>query len=51
MGIRHWMWPGCPVQLDLRERMIHNFQDRVHAPEAILARHKMRAFLQQHLGM
>ncbi len=43
---------GVPVKLDLYEGMIHNFQDRISdAPEAILARQKMRAFLQQHLGL
>lgn len=34
------------------EGMIHNFQDRIpDAPEAILARQKMRIFLHQHLGV
>jgi len=43
---------GVPVKLDLYEGMIHNFQDRIpDAPEAILARRKIRMFLQQHLGM
>jgi acetyl esterase/lipase len=43
---------GVPVKLDLYEGMIHNFQDRIpDAPEAILARQKMRAFLSQHLGI
>jgi acetyl esterase/lipase len=41
-----------PVKLDLYEGMIHNFQDRIHdAPEAVLARKKMRRFLHQYLGM
>jgi acetyl esterase/lipase len=43
---------AVPVKLDLYEGMIHNFQDRIpDAPEAILARHKMRAFLDQHMGL
>lgn len=43
---------GIPVKLDLYEAMIHNFQDRIpDAPEAILARRKMRTFLHQQLGM
>jgi acetyl esterase/lipase len=43
---------GVPVKLDLYEGMIHNFQDRIpDAPEAIVARQKMRAFLYQHLGL
>ena len=43
---------GMPVKLDLYEGMIHNCQDRIpDAPEAILARRKIRMFLQQHLGM
>ena len=42
---------GVPVKLDLYEGMVHNFQDRIpDAPEAILARRKIRTFLQQHLG-
>jgi len=41
---------GVPVKLDLYEGMVHNFQDRIpDAPESILARRKMRAFLHQHL--
>jgi acetyl esterase/lipase len=41
---------GIAVKLDLYEGMIHNFQDRIpDAPESILARQKMRAFLHQHL--
>jgi len=43
---------GVPVKLDLYEGMVHNFQDRIpDAPEAIVARQKMRAFLYQHLGI
>jgi monoterpene epsilon-lactone hydrolase len=43
---------GVPVKLDLYEAMIHNFPDRIpDAPEAILARRKMRTFVHQHLGM
>jgi acetyl esterase/lipase len=43
---------GIQVKLDLYEAMIHNFQDRMpDAPEAILARGKMRTFLHQQLGM
>ncbi len=43
---------GVPVKLDLYEGMVHNFQDRMpDAPEAILARQKMRAFLAHHLGL
>src|SRR5262245_39291705 len=43
---------GVPVKLDLYEGMVHNFQDRIpDAPEAIVARQKMRAFLSQHLGI
>ena len=42
---------GVPVKLDLYEGMIHNFQDRIpDAPEAILARKKMREFLVRYLG-
>lgn len=41
---------GVPVKLDLYEGMIHNFQDRIpNAPEAILARKKMRSFLHRYL--
>jgi epsilon-lactone hydrolase len=41
---------GVPVKLDLYEGMIHNFQDRIpDAPEAVLARQKIRAFVRQHL--
>ena len=43
---------GVPVKLDLYEGMIHNFPDRIpDAPEAILARRKMRDFLHRHLGL
>src|SRR5262245_31824785 len=43
---------GVPVKLDLYEGMVHNFQDRISdAPEAIVARQKIRAFLYQHLGI
>lgn len=43
---------GVPVKLDLYEAMIHNFPDRIpDAPEAILARRKMRTFVHQQLGM
>jgi acetyl esterase/lipase len=43
---------GVPVKLDLYEGMVHNFPDRIpDAPESILARRKMRAFLHQHLGL
>ena len=43
---------GVPVKLDLYEGMVHNFQDRVpDAPESILARKKMRDFLNRYLGM
>src|SRR5215467_528909 len=43
---------GVLVKLDLYEGMIHNFQDRIpDAPEAILARQKIRAFVHQHLGI
>ena len=43
---------GVPVKLDLYEGMIHNFPDRIpDAPEAILARQKVRTFVHQHLGM
>ncbi|HNB23947.1 MAG TPA: alpha/beta hydrolase [Candidatus Melainabacteria bacterium] len=43
---------GVPVKLDIYEGMVHNFQDRIpDAPEAILARQKMRTFLRQHLKM
>jgi len=43
---------GIPVKLDLYGAMIHNFQDRIlDAPEAILARRKMRTFLHRQLGM
>jgi acetyl esterase/lipase len=43
---------GVPVKLDLYEGMIHNFQDRMpDAPEAVLARGKMRNFLAQHLDL
>jgi len=43
---------GIPVKLDLYEGMIHNFQDRIpDAPEAIVARQKMRTFVDHHLGM
>ncbi|MDS4068320.1 MAG: alpha/beta hydrolase, partial [Candidatus Competibacter sp.] len=43
---------GVPVKLDLYEGMVHNFQDRIpDAPEAILARRKMRAFVHRHLGI
>jgi monoterpene epsilon-lactone hydrolase len=43
---------GVPVKLDLYEGMIHNFPDRIpDAPEAILARQKIRAFVHQHLGI
>jgi monoterpene epsilon-lactone hydrolase len=43
---------GVPVKLDLYEGMIHNFQDRMpDAPEAILARGKIRTFVHQYLGM
>ena len=43
---------GVPVKLDLYEGMIHNFQDRIpDAPEAILARQKIRAFLSQYLRL
>lgn len=42
---------GVPVKLDLYEGMIHNFQDRIpDAPEAILARRKMRDFLRRQWG-
>lgn len=42
---------GVPVKLDLYEGMVHNFQDRIpDAPEAVLARRKMRAFVHRHLG-
>ena len=41
---------GIAVKLDLYEGMVHNFQDRIpDAPEAIVARGKMRNFLHQHL--
>jgi epsilon-lactone hydrolase len=40
---------GVTVKLDLYEGMIHNFQDRMpDAPEAVLARTKMRNFLSAH---
>jgi acetyl esterase/lipase len=43
---------GIPVKLDLYEAMIHNFPDRIpDAPEAILARRKMRTFVHQQLGI
>lgn len=43
---------GVPVKLDLYEGMVHNFQDRIpDASESILARKKMREFLQKHLGL
>jgi acetyl esterase/lipase len=43
---------GVPVKLDLYEGMIHNFPDRIpDAPEAILARQKVRTFVHQYLGM
>src|SRR5215472_1484441 len=43
---------GVPVKLDLYEGMVHNFPDRIpDAPESILARKKMRAFLVQHLAL
>jgi acetyl esterase/lipase len=43
---------GVPVKLDLYEGMVHNFQDRIpDAPEAVLARKKIRAFVHQHLGI
>ena len=43
---------AVPVKLDLYEGMIHNFQGRIpDAPEAILARRKIRAFLDQHMGL
>jgi acetyl esterase/lipase len=43
---------GVPVKLDLYEGMIHNFQDRIpDAPEAVLAREKIRAFVHQQLGI
>ncbi|MGN6732435.1 MAG: alpha/beta hydrolase fold domain-containing protein [Candidatus Binatia bacterium] len=43
---------GVPVKLDLYEGIIHNFQDRIpDAPEAVLARGKIRAFVHQHLGL
>jgi acetyl esterase/lipase len=42
---------GVPVKLDLYEGMVHNFQDRIpDAPEAILARKKMREFLVRYLA-
>jgi len=38
------------VKLDLYEGMVHNFQDRIpDAPEAVLARRKIREFVLQHL--
>jgi acetyl esterase/lipase len=41
-----------PVKLDLYEGMVHNFPDRIpDAPESIVARGKMRAFLAHHLRM
>jgi acetyl esterase/lipase len=41
---------GVPVKLDLYEGMVHNFQDRIpDAPEAVLARRKMREFLFRYL--
>ncbi len=41
---------GIPVKLDLYEGMVHNFQDRLpEAPEAVLARKKMKEFLHQYL--
>lgn len=43
---------GVPVKLDLYEGMIHNFQDRIpDAPESVLARKKMRNFLNRYLGI
>jgi acetyl esterase/lipase len=43
---------GVPVKLDLYEGMIHNFQDRIpDAPEAVLARRKIRTFVRYHLGI
>lgn len=40
------------MKLDLYEGMIHNFQDRIpDAPEAILARQKIRAFPVQYLQL
>ena len=43
---------GITVKLDLYEGMIHNFQDRMpDAPEAIVARSKMRDFLSHHLSL
>jgi acetyl esterase/lipase len=43
---------GVPVKLDLYEGMIHNFQDRIpDAPESVLARKKIRAFVHQNLGL
>jgi epsilon-lactone hydrolase len=43
---------GVPVKLDIYEAMIHNFPDRIpDAPEAILARRKLRTFVHQQLGM
>jgi len=43
---------GVVVKLDLYEGMIHNFQHRIpDAPEAVLARGKMRDFLSHHLDL
>ena len=43
---------GVPVKLDLYEGMVHNFQDRIpDAPECVVARKKMREFLNKHLGL
>jgi acetyl esterase/lipase len=41
---------GVPVKLDLYEGMVHNFPDRIpDAPESIVARQKVRAFVLKHL--
>ncbi len=41
---------GLEVKLDLYEGMVHNFPDRIpDAPQAVLARRKMYAFLHRHL--
>jgi monoterpene epsilon-lactone hydrolase len=43
---------GVPVKLDLYEGMISLFQSRIpDAPESIIARQKIRAFLYQHLRL
>jgi acetyl esterase/lipase len=43
---------GIPVKLDLYEGMIHNFQDRIpDSPEAILARKKIRTFINKYLQL